>query len=285
MTCSNAVAPSSSQPGVVVSTSEARSILTPASGFMQRYRYTLNPYAGCAFGCPYCYARAFVFRAAEEESWGRWVTAKRNAIDLVAAACRSGDLADGDAVYLSSVTDPYQPIERRLRLTRGILGAILAAGVQPRLTVQTRSPLVVRDVDLLRRFEHLRVNVTVSTDSDAIRREYEPRCTPIAARFGALEALARAGVRIGVSVSPMLPIEDPHGFGARLAALRADEYVMQYLKPPAPRFAGGTSRAVLDRLRADGWGPREYRHAATAIRVALGEAGPLLEGMQGYAPA
>ena len=264
---------------------EARSILTPASGFMSRYRYTLNPYNGCTFGCPYCYAQGFATRVPDRESWGRWVVAKRNARALIEAACRAGDLEDGDAVYLSSVTDPYQPLERRLRLTHGILEAILEAGVQPRLTVQTRSPLAARDIDLFQRFEHIRVNFTITTDSDAVRRMYEPACPPIEARFQALRAVAAAGVRVGVSISPMLPVEDPPAFGARLAALHADEYVTQYLKPPAPRFAGGTSRAVLDRLRGDGWGPREYRHAVDAIRAALGDSGPLLEGTMGYAPA
>ena len=118
-----------------VSYNDARSILTPASGFIRRYDFTLNPYSGCGFGCDYCYARYFAPSDEERESWGRWVRVKRNAVDLVQRACATGKLADGDAVYMSSVTDPYQPIEKKLGLTRTILKAILDAGVQPRLTV------------------------------------------------------------------------------------------------------------------------------------------------------
>ncbi len=86
---------------------DSKSILTPASGFLRRYKYSLNPYMGCGFGCEYCYARFFAPSARQRETWGEWVTVKRNAPELMEYACRSGALATGDAVYMSSVTDPY----------------------------------------------------------------------------------------------------------------------------------------------------------------------------------
>jgi len=194
-------------------------------------------------------------------------------------------LKSGDAVYMSSVTDPYQPVERRLGLTRTILEAILDSDVQPRLTIQTRSPLVTRDIDLFERFEKLRVNVTITTDSEKVRLRYERHCPSIRARIKAATALSAAGVRIGVSISPMLPLKDAEAFGARLADLRAEEYVTQYLKPVRSQFAAGTSSEALRRAREDGWGVLEYREARELLARALGEERPLLEGVAGFAPA
>lgn len=264
---------------------DSKSILTPTSGFMSRYKFTLNPYVGCSFGCEYCYARFFAPSGRHRETWGRWVTVKKNAVELITKACRSGALKSDDTVYMSSVTDPYQPIERQIQLTRTVLESVLDAGVQPRLTIQTRSPLVTRDIDVFQQFERIRVNVTVTTDSDKVRHRYEPHCPSIAARFKALKALSAAGVRIGVSISPMLPIRDAESFGARLADLNADEYVSQYLKSGGSRFAAGTSIEAAQKAREDGWTVREYRRARAILSRVLGEQRPLLEGGGGYAPA
>ncbi|HTE83336.1 MAG TPA: hypothetical protein VK821_01220, partial [Dehalococcoidia bacterium] len=104
---------------------DSRSILTPASGFAKRYKFTLNPYGGCGFGCEYCYARFFAPSSDLQDTWGSWVTVKRNAIRLIkqAQTARSvaGRLETDDAVYMSTVTDPYQPIEMQAHLTRAIL--------------------------------------------------------------------------------------------------------------------------------------------------------------------
>ena len=264
---------------------QSRSILTATSGFMSRYKFTLNPYGGCGFGCEYCYARFFAPTREQRDNWGAWVSVKRNARELIERACVSGELSSGDAVYMSSVTDPYQPIERRLRLTRGLLEALLERGVQPRLTVQTRSPIVTRDIDLLRQFERLRVNFTIGTDCEDVRLRYEPHSPSIAVRFRAAARLAAAGIRIGVSISPMLPIVDVDRFGARRAALEADEYVAQELKPPGSRFVAGSDVEAIGKARADGWGPAECAHARDAIARILGSEHPLLEGAEGYAPA
>ena len=101
------------------------------------------------------------------------MTVKENALALLERKRRSTLL--GKTIYMSSVTDPYQPIEKRLGLTRELL-RILAERYQPRLVIQTRSPLVTRDVDLLRRFEHVQVNMTITTDSEEVRRAFEPTC-------------------------------------------------------------------------------------------------------------
>lgn len=193
------------------------------------------------------------------------------------AAVLGYGVGDGEVPF-----PPYS-VEGKLRLTRGILEAILTSGVQPRLTVQTRSPLVTRDVDLLRQFERVRVNVTVTTDSEKVRRRYEPHCPSIAVRFKTLARLTDAGVKIGVSVSPMLPLSDAEDFGERLAELAADEYVTQYLKPGRSRFGAGTDVEAARKAREDGWGLRQYREAREVLARRLGSR-KLLEGAEGYAP-
>ena len=120
-----------------VSYAPARAILTRATGFMDAYDFTLNPYSGCSFGCTYCYAAFFSRDAEKRDSWGYWVDVKENAVELMEKR-RSGSL-DGKLIYMSSVTDPYQPVERELQLTRGIL-EIMAERHKPKLVIQTRSP-------------------------------------------------------------------------------------------------------------------------------------------------
>lgn len=268
-----------------ISMVDARTILTPASGFIRKYRYTLNPYSGCRFACEYCYARAFASTEEKRRTWGQWATAKQNAATLMAKACRDGTLQSGDAVYMSSATDPYQPVEHRLGLTRSILEAILASGVQPRLTVQTRSPIAARDTDLLRQFEHVRVNFTVTTDSERVRLRYEPSAPAIAARLRAARALVDAGIPIGISISPMLPFDDVGAFSEAIASLDAAEYVSQYMAPPGPVFAAGTLLETLAKAKQDGWGLDEYAAARQVIQRALGPSRRLLEGDEGFAPA
>jgi hypothetical protein len=93
---------------------DSGSLLTPASGFIHHYKFTLNPYSGCGFGCEYCYARFFAPTLEEEISWGEWVKVKQNALELLQRAIRSKSpqrrLAQDDPVYMSTVTDPYQPM-------------------------------------------------------------------------------------------------------------------------------------------------------------------------------
>ena len=98
----------------------ARSIFSPATGFIQRggFDWTCNPYLGCSFGCTYCYAMFLPQNRRPKEDWGRWFQAKSNAVEL---ARKQASKVAGKALYMSSVTDPYLPAERGLLLTRGIV--------------------------------------------------------------------------------------------------------------------------------------------------------------------
>src|SRR2546426_10181129 len=103
----------------------ARSIFSPATGFIRRggFDWTCNPYIGCSFGCTYCYAMFLPQNRRPREDWGRWFQAKINAVEL---ARKSAHKLASQAVYISSVTDPYLPVEASLRLTRGLLEELLS---------------------------------------------------------------------------------------------------------------------------------------------------------------
>lgn len=253
-----------------------RTILTPASGFMGDYDFTLNPYAGCAFGCTYCYAAFFARDVEKQETWGDWVEVKDNAVLLLRRMRRS--LA-GKSIYLSSVTDPYQPIERTLRLVRSILEELVPH--QPRLVVQTRSPLVTRDIDVLRRFDRIRINMTVTTDSERVRRVFEPQCPPNAARLDAVRELAAAGLDVGVTMTPLLPLEDAERFAEQVRATGAQRYVVQPMHVASGRFVAGTRDEAV-RLTAElGWDDQAYGAALEALQRAIPG---LLVGRDGFGP-
>jgi DNA repair photolyase len=128
------------------------------------------------------------------------------------------------------------------------------------------------------------VNFTIGTDSEAVRLRYERGCPSISARFKAAAEVAQAGVKIGVALSPMLPIEDVEAFGLRLASLNAAEYVSQYFHAENGPFAAGTSATAIRKAHEDGWSIREYGRAREALARILGEGKPLLEGAGGFAP-
>ncbi|MCS7047456.1 MAG: radical SAM protein, partial [Gemmataceae bacterium] len=207
-----------------VDTIIARSIFSPATGYIRRggFDWTCNPYLGCSFGCTYCYAMFLPQNRRPKQDWGKWFQAKVNAVAL---ARRQAPRLAGQAVYLSSVTDPYLPVERSLCLTRGILEALWPH--QPRLLVQTRGPLVTRDLDVLRRFAAVRLNMSIPTDCEEVRRAFEPKAPPLERRWQAIESARAAGIAIGICVTPMLPLLNPEAFVERLARFRPAVLVVQ----------------------------------------------------------
>jgi hypothetical protein len=173
----------------------------------------------------------------------------------------------GQAVYVSSVTDPYVPAERSLCLTRGILEELVPH--QPRLLVQTRGPLVVRDIDVLAQFRALRVNVSVPTDSEAVRQAFEPKAPPLERRWQALAELRAAGLKVGVCVTPMLPLEDPDRFVKRLADFAPDVLVVQDFHDAGGGFGADTGAAARQLLAASGWTADDYRRCVARLRQHL----------------
>ena len=247
----------------------AKSILSPANGALEGYDFTLNPYRGCSFGCSYCYAAFFVADKQQQAEWGTWVEVKVNAVELLR---RERKLA-GAKVYLGSVTDPYQPVEMKTGLTRALLEVMVDVVPQPRLVIQTRSPLVVRDVDVLRKFANVRVNMSVPTDDDAMRKLFEPTAPSIVRRMQALKMLRAARVKTGVCISPMLPLRDPEGFMERIKACEPDKVTWSYFHSGQRDFASGTRSGALKIAERVGWNKQAYDLTASRLRAAA-------EGMQ-----
>jgi DNA repair photolyase len=159
--------------------------------------YALNPYRGCSVGCVYCYAPS-VLR--EERPWGRFVDVKRNIPAVLAKELRRK--ASG-TVGLGTVTDGYQPLEARYRLTRYCLEQL--ARFDFPVSVQTKSSLVLQDIDLLQRIADVEVGVTVTTMDEAMRRRFEPFSSPTERRLETLRRLNEAGVRTWAFLGPVLP--------------------------------------------------------------------------------
>lgn len=205
--------------------------LTPTGGFLRDFAFSLNPYVGCSFGdnggCPFCYVRALPVAHTLKGEWGTWVVAKVNLLTLLEREldllARSGKL-ERSAVFMSSATDPYQGIERRLGITRGAL-AVLANKPPHRILVQTRSPLVERDIDLLRTLgHHLIVSITVETDDEVVRRAFTPTSPSIARRLDCARRLREAGIFTQLAIAPMLPNDAAHF--AAVADKAADRVVV-----------------------------------------------------------
>ena len=213
---------------------QAKSILNPTGGFLSSYTHSLNAYQGCAFGrnsCPYCYVRAMPVQRFAGRPWGEWVKAKLNAPELLKreleAAKRKG-MFGKLRIFMSTATDPYQGAEARLKLTRGILDAFAESGDFGFLVVQTRSPLIERDIDaLLRLGSRVAVSLTIETNRDEARRRITPASPSVERRLATLERLTRAGLKTQAAISPVLPC-DPEIF-AELIASRAGRAVVDTL--------------------------------------------------------
>jgi len=255
----------------------ARSIFSPATGFIRRggFDWSCNPYVGCTFGCTYCYAMFLPQNRRPRELWGRWFQAKANAIEL---ATRQAPRLAGQALYLSSVTDPYIPAEATLRLTRGILHALLPH--QPRLLVQTRGPLVTRDIDVLRCFHAVRINVSIPTDSEKSRMLFEPKAPPLEKRWEALARLRAAGLPIGICVTPMLPLEDLRAFAERLCRFNPEVLVIQDFHDSKGAFGADTGLKARELLRALNWCASDYEN----LRTYLAARRQIYEGEAGFFP-
>jgi DNA repair photolyase len=177
----------------------ARSILAQS----QVFDYAVNPYIGCQHGCTYCYARFMRRFTGHKEPWGEFVDVKINALALLKHQIAK---RPPGRVWVSGVCDPYQPLESKYELTRKCLEILVEYGWP--ITVQTKSPLVLRDIDLLRRSDKIEVGLSVTSADDEIRTLFEPGAPSIRERIAALEELHLAGVRTYAMIAPMLPGTD-----------------------------------------------------------------------------
>ncbi|MEW6602632.1 MAG: radical SAM protein [Nitrospirota bacterium] len=187
---------------------QVRSVLTKSG--ISGMKYCVNPYVGCAHACRYCYAVFMKRFTGHTEPWGSFVDVKVNAADVLLRQLRR---AERGTVMVSSVTDAYQPVEAKYGLTRKCL-EVLSQFNFP-VSVLTKSPLVLRDTDIISKFNEADVGLTISTDDDRIRKIFEPAAPPVAARIDALKKLGEAGINTFVFIGPLLPM-DPESLAKQI---------------------------------------------------------------------
>lgn len=163
--------------------------------------YALNPYVGCYHKCGYCYARSYCRFEEPRNRWGDVIYVKKNVVDLLKSEVRR--LRSG-SVGVSTTTDPYQPVEALTELTRGSLEVLLRAGF--RVVIQTKSPLVLRDLDILVPYSDLvEVGFTITSVDDSLLRGVEVRAPPPTARVRALARVSELGIKTWVFFGPIIP--------------------------------------------------------------------------------
>jgi len=182
-----------------------RSALNPVAGMS--FRWSLNPYMGCAHRCTFCYVRAFEKRAdrPSDDRYGRSIRVKTNVVEVLRSELARPSWTR-DEVVVGAATDPYQPAEGRYKLTRGCLEAFTERS-NP-FGIITRGPMVVRDIDVLQtasRRAEVHVTVSIPTLDDAVWRVTEPGTAHPRQRLRAVRALADAGIRVNVALAPILP--------------------------------------------------------------------------------
>ena len=183
-----------------------RTILNRCDSRRVPFDYTINPYRGCEFGCKYCYARyTHEYMELDGALFENRIYAKQRAAELLRGELKK---AEGAEIAIGTATDPYQPAERRFGVTRQILEVIAEGARGVRLSITTKSDLVVRDLNLLRRIgrrNSVHVNVTITTLDVRLAQALEPRAPRPDLRLSAVRRLTEGGVWVGVFAAPVLP--------------------------------------------------------------------------------
>lgn len=195
--------------GIEIKDILSKKILNEAKGYLDiGFTHSLNPYSGCAFSCRYCYVREMPIQKFKEIPWGEWVDIKTNAAenyrDEMIKLRRNNKSVN---IFMSSATDPYQPIERKAAITRRILEAMIETPPDL-LQIQTRSPLITRDLQLLIKLKEkceVLVSMTIETDREDIKQIFSPYAPGIQLRLKALREVHNAGIATQASISPVLP--------------------------------------------------------------------------------
>jgi DNA repair photolyase len=185
----------------------AKRIFTPTK--IPGAKYVVNQYVGCGHACLYCYAK-FMCRWKNYGEWGSWVEIKENAPELARR------FVEGKVV-MSSVSDPYQPIEQELQLTRKILENM---DKRTELSILTKSDLVTRDIDIFKEFKRIEVSLTLNGFEGETKNLFEPFSPGHKARLSALEALSSSGIKT-------------YGFWGRMAIVDTKPFML----PPASRHS------------------------------------------------
>lgn len=183
---------------MIIKEIKASSIITKSN--IPSIDYVINPYVGCTHACAYCYARFMKKFTNHPEPWGQFVDIKINGPELVPTNSKK---YRGKKILIASVTDAYMPLEKKYGLTRKILERLVS--LQPNLSILTKSDLVVRDIDILKKFETCEVGFTMTATQASIQKGVEPGACSFEQRLQALELIHKAGLDTYVFIAPLLP--------------------------------------------------------------------------------
>jgi DNA repair photolyase len=247
---------------------ESRSILSKTSGFIAEagFTHSLTPARNCTFGCTYCYVPTLgIYGGLKPEDWQRWgqfTTFKTNAAKLLAETVRPDQI-----IYCSPLVDPYQPAEEMEQAMPGILDVLIQ---QPPaiFTIQTRGPLILRDLDRLKTLAQrtkLRVSFSVTTDDDEVRRRYEPHCASVEERLDAVRELRRHAIETYATLAPLLPC-DPEKLAATALEATSTGIIADPLHIRATKRHGATTREAAFRISSKN-GEQEWLQAAFQSQV------------------
>jgi len=230
----------------------ARSILSLTTGFIADagFTHSLTPARNCTFACTYCYVPTMRIQGGlKPEDWQRWgqfTTFKTNAADLL-----RHDLRERHRIYCSPMVDPYQPAEELERMMPRILDALLE--MPPRIFVlQTRGPLILRDLDKLRALAQrttLRVSFSITTNREDVRKLYEPHCAPIAERLEVIRTLRENGIETYATLAPLLPC-DPEELALLALEASGRDLIGDPLHIRSSKPRGATTRDAAFRVSA-----------------------------------
>jgi len=255
-----------------------KSMLVPSK--LPACDYVVNPYTGCSFSCAYCYA-SFMGRFVGEpiESWGEYLSVKINAVEVFRREIgRLPQQRRTATLLLSSVTDAWQGAETKYRLTRGVLETLREESYPGFVTLLTKSPLILRDLDVIASLDRTEVGVTITTTDDAIGRFMEAQAPRASDRLRTLAGLNAAGIPTYAFVGPLFPhyryrrdlledlfrqIGDSGTRSLFVEHLNTSPYISRRIQPLVNQ-ADEEVRRVYEAART-----KEHRHALSAMVMDL----------------
>jgi len=234
--------------------------------------WVINPYSGCLFGCMYCYAAQIARWKHPNEEWGTYLDVKVNASELLEKELRKLEKKFGKKdfgfIFFSSVTDPYVGVEAKYKVTRKCLKVLSDFDYQGAIGIQTKSPLVTRDIDIFKKLKNITIGFTITTLNDKISQFLEVKAPPVSLRLKALKELNQADISTYAFIGPILPyfINDETKINQILdklqevgvkevwfehinLSLKIKERLFKFLKKEAPNLIPEFEKADIEEYR------------------------------------
>ena len=190
-----------------ITETKAKTILTKTN--LPGCNYVVNPYNGCQFACMYCYAAQIARWKHPDEEWGSFLDVKINSPELLKIDLEKLEKKfkskNFGIIWFSSVTDPYTGLEAKYQLTRKCLQVLVDFNYQGQVALQTKSPLIARDIDLFKKLKDVSIGFTVTTLDDKVTRFLEVEAPPVSDRIKAIKVLNNSGIHTYAFIGPLLP--------------------------------------------------------------------------------